>query len=65
MKGFSFFLPILLLAPLVLAVSAPPPFRFGAPAGPQFSEAEKQSQRDKGRGVVPLVRKAFEEGRCQ
>ena len=52
----------LLLAPLALAAAEPPPFRFDAPPGPQFSEAEKQTQRDKGAGVVPLVRKAFESG---
>ena len=57
-----FTLTALLLAPLALAAAEPPPFRFDAPPGPQFSEAEKQTQRDKGAGVVPLVRKAFEAG---
>ena len=37
-------------------------FSFDAPPGPQFSEAEKQAQRDKGAGVVPMVRKAFDAG---
>ena len=53
---------ILLLAPLALVAAEPPDFTFDAPPGPQFSEAEKQTQRDKGTGVVPLVRKAFEAG---
>ncbi len=62
MKYYASLIAALLLCPLALPGSAPPPFRFDAPAGPQFSEAEKQSQRDKGAGVVPLVRKAFDEG---
>lgn len=53
---------ILLLSPLAQAASEPQPFCFAAPAGPQFSEAEKQAQRDKGTGVALLVRKAFEKG---
>jgi hypothetical protein len=62
MKYFISFLAALLLGPLAQAASEPPSFRFDAPAGPQFSDAEKQTQRDKGAGVVPRVRKAFEEG---
>ena len=62
MHPFLSLLAALLLAPLTLAAAEPPPFRFDAPAGPQFSEAEKQTQRDKGTAVVPLVRKAFEAG---
>jgi hypothetical protein len=56
------FLAALLLVPLTLAAAEPPPFRFDAPPGPQFSEVEKQTQREKGAGVVPMVRKAFESG---
>jgi hypothetical protein len=52
-------LTVALLAP---AAAEPPPFRFDASPGPQFSDAEKQTQRDKGAGVVPLVRQAFEAG---
>lgn len=55
-------LAVLLSGPSLLTASERPPFRFDAPPGPQFSEAEKQTQRDKGAGVVPLVRKAFEDG---
>lgn len=52
----------LLLTPLALAAAEPPPFSFDAPPGPQFSDAEKKTQRDRGTGVVPMVRKAFESG---
>jgi hypothetical protein len=63
MRGITILhLAALLLAPLVLAAAEPPPFRFDAPSGPQFSEAEKQTQLDNGAGVVPLVRQAFESG---
>ena len=62
MKHTFTLLTALLLAPLTLAAAEPPPFRFDAPPGPQFSEAEQQTQRDKGTGVVPLVRMAFESG---
>jgi hypothetical protein len=61
-KHFTSLLATLLLGPLVLAASEPPSFRFDAPPGPQFSEADQQGQRDKGKGLLPLVRKAFEEG---
>jgi hypothetical protein len=37
-------------------------FSFDLPAGPQFTEAEKEAQRAKGAQVVPRVRKAFESG---
>ena len=53
---------LLLLAPSALAAAELPPFRFDAPAGPRFSEAEKQAQRDAGAHVVPLVRRAFDSG---
>jgi hypothetical protein len=52
----------LLLAPLALTAAEPPPFSFDASPGPQFSEAEKQTQREKGLQIVPLVRKAFDAG---
>jgi hypothetical protein len=51
-----------LAVPMLLAAPAPSPFRFDAPPGPAFSEVEKQSQRDKGVSVAPMVRKAFETG---
>jgi hypothetical protein len=37
-------------------------FSFDNPPGPRFTEAEKQSQRRRGAGVSPMVRKAFEGG---
>ncbi len=37
-------------------------FNFDLPAGPQFTEAEKQVQREKAAQVVPMVRKAFDAG---
>jgi len=45
--------------------STPPEeYRFGfdLPAGPQFTEAEKEAQRELGKGVMPMVMKAFESG---
>ena len=51
-----------LLVSFALAAAEPQLFRFDAPAGPQFSEAEKQAQRARGAGVVPLVRAAFDSG---
>lgn len=56
------YLAILLPGPLAVNAFERPPFHFDAPPAPQFSEAEKQIQRDKGTGVAPLVRKAFEGG---
>lgn len=57
------------LSPLqrvILASKSPPPieatFRFEAPAGPQFSDAEKVAQRERGKAVLPLVMKAFAGG---
>ncbi len=44
----------LLLAPLVLTAAELPVFRFDAPSGPRFAEAERQAQREAGAGVVPL-----------
>jgi len=37
-------------------------FSFDAPSGPQFTDAEKAAQRERGREVLPLIRKAFESG---
>ncbi|MFN0075593.1 MAG: hypothetical protein ACKVY0_03870 [Prosthecobacter sp.] len=37
-------------------------FSFDAPAGPQFTDAEKQAQHGRGKEVMPMVRKAFEAG---
>ena len=52
----------LLLEPRAPDAAEPLTFSFEAPPGPQFSDAEKQTQRDQGAGVVPRVRKAFEAG---
>lgn len=50
----------------ILATQSPPPevyrFSFDLPAGPQFTEAEKEAQRELGKGVMPMVMKAFESG---
>lgn len=37
-------------------------FSFDAPAGPQFTEAEKEVQRVRGQQVMPMIMKAFESG---
>ena len=37
-------------------------FSFDAPAGPAFSNAEKESQRQKGTQIAPMLRKAFDSG---
>jgi hypothetical protein len=57
------------LSPLQRAILAAPPapipaatFSFDAPAGPQFTEAEKEAQRERGKGVMPLVLAAFRRG---
>ncbi|MCY2996188.1 MAG: sulfatase-like hydrolase/transferase [Planctomycetota bacterium] len=62
MTHFIIALTVLLVSPLALVAAEPPNFTFDAPSGPQFSDAEMQTQRDKGTAVVPLVRKAFESG---
>jgi hypothetical protein len=50
----------------ILESKSPPPmeyhFSFDLPAGPQFSEEEKEAQRKLGAGVIPMVMKAFESG---
>ena len=50
----------------ILAAKSPPPvateFSFDAPAGPRFSEAEKEAQRELGRQVMPMIQKAFGNG---
>ncbi len=50
----------------ILESKSPPPqeyrFSFDAPAGPQFTEAEKEAQRERGKGVMPMVMKAFASG---
>lgn len=53
-------LAVLLLAPLAALNAAD--FSFDAPAGPQFSEEQKQAQREAGSRVVPMVREAFRNG---
>ena len=54
---------------MILASKSPPPaeyrFSFDAPAGPQFTEAEKEAQRELGKGVMPMVMKAFESGAAE
>ncbi len=50
----------------ILGTKSPPPvetrFGFDLPEGPQFSDAEKEAQRERGKEVVPLVTKAFAGG---
>ncbi len=51
---------------VILESKSPPAeeyrFSFDLPAGPQFTEAEKEVQRERGKGVMPRVMKAFESG---
>ena len=51
---------------VILESKSPPPeqyrFSFDLPAGPQFTEAEKEAQRVRGSEVMPMVMKAFESG---
>lgn len=50
----------------ILDAKSPPPgdarFSFDFPAGPQFTDAEKQRQRKRGREFMPLVQRAFASG---
>jgi hypothetical protein len=50
----------------ILESKSPPPidtrFNFDAPAGPQFSDAEKQAQRERGKEVMVSLKKAFDSG---
>ena len=50
----------------ILSQPPPPPkeyrFSFDLPVGPQFTEAEKEMQRSRGREVMPKVMQAFESG---
>lgn len=50
----------------ILESKSPPPidstFSFDAPAGPQFTDAEKKTQRERGKEVMPMVKKAFDSG---
>ncbi|QOV88032.1 hypothetical protein [Humisphaera borealis] len=54
---------------VILESKSPPPadasFSFDAPAGPQFTDAEKEAQRERGKGVMPMVMKAFESGAAE
>jgi hypothetical protein len=49
---------------VILESKSPPvpdaTFSFSAPAGPQFTQAEKESQREVGKKVISMVMKAFE-----
>lgn len=51
---------------VILEAKSRPPadalFSFDAPPGPQFTDAEKEAQRERGREIMPLVRKAFDSG---
>jgi hypothetical protein len=51
---------------VILESKSPPPidatFSFDAPAGPQFSDAEKAAQRERAKEVMPLVMRAFNNG---
>jgi len=51
---------------VILESKSPPSaeyrFSFDLPAGPQFTEEEKEAQRELGKGVMPMVMKAFESG---
>ncbi|MFZ4764960.1 MAG: right-handed parallel beta-helix repeat-containing protein [Roseimicrobium sp.] len=53
----------------LLDSKSPPPeeyrFSFDLPAGPQFTDAEKDAQRGRGKDVMPMVRKAFEAGAAE
>jgi hypothetical protein len=45
-----------------VAQAAELPFSFDSPAGPQFTDRQKQAHRDAGAGVVPRVLEAFRRG---
>jgi hypothetical protein len=51
---------------VILESKSPAPiaatFSFDAPAGPQFTDAEKAAQRERGRSVMPMVKQAFDRG---
>ncbi len=51
---------------VILESESPPAsaatFSFEAPAGPQFTEAEKEAQRERGHEVVTMVKQAFDSG---
>lgn len=47
---------------LVADVSPRTNFSFDAPPGPQFTEKEKRVQRERGTGLVAMVRRAFDGG---
>ena len=51
---------------VILDAKSPPPvdtrFSFDAPAGPQFTDAEKEAQRERGKAIMPMIKKAFDGG---
>ncbi len=53
----------------ILALPSPPPvdagFSFDAPPRPQFAEAEREAQRERGRGFLPRVLAAFSNGAAE
>lgn len=60
MKPLLTLLAALLLAPLSALHAGD--FSFDAPAGPQFTDEQKQTQREAGSRVVPMVLEAFRAG---
>jgi len=50
----------------ILEAKSPPAidatFSFDAPAGPQFTDAEKEAQRERGKAIMPMIKKAFDSG---
>ena len=50
----------------ILEAKSPPafdaPFSFEAPAGPHFTDGEKELQRERGKEVTAMVKKAFDSG---
>lgn len=53
---------ICMLALAAGVAAAGPPFRFDAPPGPQFSEEQRQAQREAGQRIMPMVMEAFQRG---
>jgi len=54
---------------VILESKSPAPFdanfSFDAPAGPQFTDEEKEAQRERAKAVMPMVKKAFDSGAAQ
>lgn len=60
---------LLPLQRMILDSESSPPidtkFSFDAPVGPQFTDSEKEAQRQLGKGVMPMVKNAFDSGAGQ